>query len=136
MWWFQRPEHVYRRRLRQRLAIAQRLARDVSITRLQRENQLVSDTALRHTQDDEDTFTRLFGEPLPAILHTALHLERETWTTLTNNLHRQAPEQNQRLLRAIQQILATEQELVTTPLTKRYERRLEQVRKEELRTGR
>lgn len=96
----------------------------------------MSDTALRSAQDDDSVFTRLFGEPPPATLHAALHLERETWTTLTNNQQRFVPEQNRRLLRAIQKLLATEEEILTSPLTKRYERRLETLRKEELRTGR
>ena len=127
---------MYRRRLRQRLAIAQRLARDSSITRLQRENQIVSETALRSAQEDEHVFDRLFGEPLPAMLHAALRLERETWKTLIETQQRLAPDQNRRLLRAIQTVLATEEAILTSPLTKRYERRLEQLRKEELRTGR
>ena len=133
MWWFpQRPEQAFRRRLRQRLAIAQRLTRDVAITRLQSENQALCESALRDTQSDDNTFARLFGEPLPTALRAAVSMETEAWRTLGKNLRNVAPSQNQRLLRAIQTILATEQEILTSPLTKRYERRLEQLRKQEL----
>jgi len=137
MWWFpQRPEQVFRRRLRRRLATTQRLARDVAITRLLSENQALCESVLRDTQEDERTFERLFGEPLPTQLHAAVRMESETWQNLSSNLHRLAPDQNQRLLKAIQSVLSTEQEILTSPLTKRYERRLEQIRKQELRTGR
>ena len=137
MWWFpQRPEDVFRRRLRRRLASTQRLLRDVAIARLLSENQALCESVLRDTQEDERAFERLFGEPLPTPLHAALRMESDTWTTLANNLHRLAPDQNQRFLRAIQSILTTEQDILTSPLTKRYERRLEQIRKQELRSGR
>ena len=137
MWWFpQRPEQVFRRRLRRRLATTQRLARDVAITRLLSENQALCESVLRDTQEDDRTFERLFGEPLPTPLHAAVRMESETWQNLSTNLHRLAPDQNQRLLKGIQSVLATEQEILTSPLTKRYERRLEQIRKQELRTGR
>ena len=86
MWWFpQRPERIYRQRLRNRLAIAQRLTREVKVRRLASENQTLCQTALNHIHEDETSFERLFGEPLPPPLHHAVGLERDAWTNLTNH---------------------------------------------------
>lgn len=137
MWWFpKRPERIYRQRLRNRLAIAQRLTRDVKVRRLASENQTLCQTALNRTNEDETVFERLFGEPLPTPLHHAVRLERDAWTNLTSQLNQQTTERNRKTLRGIQRALAVQEEILTSPLSRRFETALERIKRDDLATGR
>lgn len=137
MWWFlQRPERIYRQRLRNRLAIAQRLTRDVKVRRLASENQTLCQTALNHISEDETAFERLFGEPLPPPLRHAVGLERDAWTNLTNQLNQITTERSRKTLRAIQRMLALQEEILTSPLSRRFATALDRIKREELGSGR
>lgn len=137
MWWFpQRPERAYRQRLRERLAIAQRLTRDVKVRRLATENGALTLVALQHAQEDETVFERLFGESPPLPLQRSLQLERDAWTDLSNNLHQQSPERTRKTLRGIIRVLSIEEEILTSPLHLRFVHALDRVRREDLTTGR
>jgi hypothetical protein len=133
MWWFTpREERTMARRLKTRRAIAQQLSRDADIPRLAENNARLIANASNKTREDETVFETLYGEPMPAVLRSALHLETEIWTLLHNNQH---DPQRQRRLAIINQLLTLEREILHTPLTKRYETTLDRLRKE-LKTGR
>jgi hypothetical protein len=127
MWWFTaREERTMARRLNQRRTLAQRLARDATIARLAHNNTALAAEALRLSQEDDVVFERLFGEPMPVPLRTALHLETDVWMSITNKLpndHRAL----QRRLATIQKILALEREMLHTPLVRRYQQALDRL---------
>jgi glycine/D-amino acid oxidase-like deaminating enzyme len=124
MWWFTpREERTMARRFKVRRAFAQRLARDANTARLAQNNKTVAAEGLRLSQEDEAAFERLFGEPMPAQLCTALHLETDVWIDIKNKLtgdHRAL----QRRLVIIEKVLALEREMLHTPLVRRYQQAL------------
>lgn len=129
MWWFtNREEQTMARRLRERRAIAQQLARDVKVSHLATNNNRLATDALRHAQDDEALFERVFGEPMPAQLRIALHLEVDLWTDTKNKLNDQRVVQ--RRLATIQQLQTLEREMLHTPLVRRYTQAVERLQRE------
>ena len=129
MWWFTaREERTMARRLNQRRALAQRLARGIGIARLAQSNDALATDALRLSQEDEAVFERLFGEPMPAQVRTALHLETDVWIDIKNKLtndHRAL----QRRLTTIEKILRLEREMLHTPLVRRYQTALDRLQR-------
>jgi len=124
MWWFTpREERTMARRFKERRVLAQQLARDASIARLAQHNKALASDALRQSQADEVVFERLFGEPMPVQLRTALHFEADVWIEIKNKL---AGDQRalQRHLATIQKILALERDMLHTPLVRRYQQAL------------
>ena len=116
------------RRLNQRRALAQRLARGIGIARLAQSNDALATDALRLSQEDEAVFERLFGEPMPAQVRTALHLETDVWIDIKNKLtndHRAL----QRRLTTIEKILRLEREMLHTPLVRRYQTALDRLQR-------
>jgi hypothetical protein len=130
MWWFtKREERTMARRFKQRRGFAQRLARDATIARLAHNNTALAAEALRLSQEDEAVFERLFGEPMPVHVRTALHLETDVWIDIKNKLtndHRAL----QRRLTTIQKILVLEREMLHTPLVRRYQTALDRLHRD------
>lgn len=130
MWWFTpSEERTMARRQKGRRGIAQQVARDAGVQRLAPNNARLIATALAQAAADEALFERLYGEPMPAPLRIAVHLEVYTWTLLQNT-----PNNDKRLVQRratmLNKLLTLEREMLHTPLTRRYEAALDRVHQE------
>ena len=125
MWWFTpSPERRMKRRYKKRQSYAQQLARDTKITRLAERNANLIAESLRLATEDGSVFERLFGEPMPTQLRLALTIEVNLWTELQNK-----QPHNDRRLPAIVELLRLQGQMLHTPLVRRYQPRLDRLRR-------
>lgn len=131
MWWFTpNEERTFARRLNERRVLATRLSREAGILRLSRENTALAEAALRLAQGDEALFEHLYGEPMPAPLRIAVHLEVDVWMMIKNTLNNDERRLLPRRLDNIQKLLTLEREMLHTPLTRRYEVAIDRIHRD------
>jgi hypothetical protein len=140
LWLHKDKQGQMMQRYKERARDAEFLKRDCAIQRLLTNHILVTKRAFESADADAHEFSTLFEEPMPDHLHTAVFQETNLWVVLhttlesarqlqlsTENYQRLIP-QVHRILNRIIALIDIEREILYSPLTKRFNDRLQQLR--------
>jgi len=131
-----KEERIMRRRIRQREALSQRLARDLPLVRLAVNNMHSSLKRSRLRKATKRCSSACMVSPCRRRCARASHLEVDVWMDLKNKLEQRAEHRTlQSRLRSLQKLLALKREMLHSPLVRRYQQATERLLREQQRIG-